>query len=112
MAPANAGAIVTSGRRGRHRPRHRALLQPGHHRDRLATDDLLDAIAANAPDDGTIDVDAAVEYTRHIRVLFDADDAGYAVLLVDGDVPEAMEADAQLCVDNCPEFAMALTQSP
>jgi ferredoxin len=40
--------------------------------------------------------------------LFESDDEGYAVLLVTGDIPEAMEADAQLCVDNCPEFAITV----
>lgn len=38
--------------------------------------------------------------------LFDADDEGFAVLLVDGEIPADQEADAQLCVDNCPEFAI------
>lgn len=41
--------------------------------------------------------------------LFDADDEGYAVLLVTGELPPEQEADAQLCVDNCPEFAIELT---
>ncbi len=40
--------------------------------------------------------------------LFDVDDEGYAVLLVDGEVPVELEAKAQLCVDNCPEFAIEL----
>jgi ferredoxin len=40
--------------------------------------------------------------------LFDSDDEGYAVLLVEGQLsPEQIEA-AQLAVDNCPEFAIAL----
>ena len=43
--------------------------------------------------------------------LFDADDEGYAVLLVEGDVPTELEAKAQLCVDNCPEYAISLTHS-
>ncbi len=38
--------------------------------------------------------------------LFDVDDEGYAVLLVTGDVPAALEDKAQLCADNCPEFAI------
>ncbi len=40
--------------------------------------------------------------------LFDSDDEGYAVLLVDGELsPEQLGA-AQLAVDNCPEFAISL----
>lgn len=41
--------------------------------------------------------------------LFDADDEGFAVLLVEGEVPEEQEGDAQLCADNCPEFAITVT---
>lgn len=40
--------------------------------------------------------------------LFDVDDEGYAVLRVEGDVPEELQAKAQLCVDNCPEYAITL----
>lgn len=40
--------------------------------------------------------------------LFDTDDEGYAVLLVDGDVPAELEEAARLAVDNCPEFAISL----
>ena len=42
--------------------------------------------------------------------LFDVDDEGYAVLLVTGDVPEQLHAKAQLAVDNCPEYAITLTE--
>ncbi|MFQ5558458.1 MAG: ferredoxin [Acidimicrobiales bacterium] len=38
--------------------------------------------------------------------LFDTDDEGYAILLVDGDVPADLEEKAQLAADNCPEFAI------
>ncbi len=38
--------------------------------------------------------------------LFDSDDEGYAVLLVDGDVPADLEESARLAADNCPEFAI------
>lgn len=41
--------------------------------------------------------------------LFDVDDEGYAVLLVDGDVPPALQDKARLCADNCPEFAIEVT---
>ena len=40
--------------------------------------------------------------------LFDVDDEGYAILLVDGDVPDELAEKAQLAVDNCPEDAIAL----
>ena len=40
--------------------------------------------------------------------LFDVDDDGYAVLRVPGEVPAELEAKAQLCVDNCPEYAITL----
>ena len=43
--------------------------------------------------------------------LFDADDEGFAVLLVEGDVPKEQEGDAQLCADNCPEFAITVTDT-
>ena len=38
--------------------------------------------------------------------LFDVDDDGYAILRVEGDVPAELEDKAQLCVDNCPEYAI------
>ena len=41
--------------------------------------------------------------------LFDADDEGYAVLLNDGQVPEGRERDAKLAADNCPEYAIEVT---
>ena len=40
--------------------------------------------------------------------LFDADDEGYAVLLVGGDVPPELEEAARLAADNCPEYAITL----
>jgi ferredoxin len=40
--------------------------------------------------------------------LFDVDDEGYAVLRIEGDVPAELEPKAQLCVDNCPEYAITL----
>lgn len=43
--------------------------------------------------------------------LFDTDDEGYAVLLLDtadGAVPTELEADATLAADNCPEFAITI----
>lgn len=43
--------------------------------------------------------------------LFDVDDDGYAVLLVEGDVPEELQAKARLAADNCPEYAIELVES-
>lgn len=40
--------------------------------------------------------------------LFDVDDEGYAILLVQGDVPAALEDKARLAADNCPEYAITL----
>ncbi|NNC76210.1 MAG: ferredoxin [Acidimicrobiia bacterium] len=40
--------------------------------------------------------------------IFDVDDEGYAVLLIDGDVPEELHEKAQLTVDNCPEYAIEI----
>ena len=40
--------------------------------------------------------------------LFDADDEGFAVLLVEGEIPKEQEGDAQLRADNCPEFAITV----
>lgn len=40
--------------------------------------------------------------------LFDTDDDGYAVLLVDGEVPAGLQDAARLAADNCPEFAISV----
>ena len=40
--------------------------------------------------------------------LFDVDDEGYAILLVEGDVPGELQEKAQLTVDNCPEYAIEI----
>lgn len=40
--------------------------------------------------------------------LFDVDDMGTAVLKVTGDVPAELHDKAQLCADNCPEYAITL----
>ena len=40
--------------------------------------------------------------------LFDADDEGYAVILVSGDLAEVQVAAAQLAADNCPEYALTV----
>ena len=41
--------------------------------------------------------------------LFDVDDEGYAILLIDGEVPAELEDKAQLCADNCPEYAISVS---
>jgi len=38
--------------------------------------------------------------------IFDVDDEGYAVLKIEGELPAELYEKAQLCVDNCPEFAI------
>ena len=38
--------------------------------------------------------------------VFDADDEGYAVLLVDGPLSPEQVAAATLAADNCPEYAI------
>lgn len=41
--------------------------------------------------------------------LFDSDNEGFAVLLIDGgEVPPELEAAAQLAADNCPEYAITV----
>jgi len=40
--------------------------------------------------------------------LFDSDDEGYAVVLVDGEVPAELEGAARLAADNCPEYAITI----
>ncbi len=40
--------------------------------------------------------------------LFDVDDEGYAVLRIDGEVPEELVEKARLSADNCPEYAITI----
>ncbi len=40
--------------------------------------------------------------------LFDVDDDGFAVLLVEGSVPSELEEKATLAADNCPEYAIEI----
>lgn len=42
--------------------------------------------------------------------LFDVDDEGYAVLLREGPVPKELQEKAQLCADNCPEWAIEIIE--
>lgn len=40
--------------------------------------------------------------------IFDVDDEGYAVLMIDGEIPADLKDKAQRCIDNCPEFAITI----
>lgn len=40
--------------------------------------------------------------------IFDVDDEGYAVLRIQGEIPQELHEKAQLCVDNCPEYAIEI----
>jgi ferredoxin len=42
--------------------------------------------------------------------LFDVDEYGQALLLVDGDVPAELQAKARLAAANCPEFAIKIVE--
>ncbi|MBX3313135.1 MAG: ferredoxin [Actinobacteria bacterium] len=58
-----------------------------------------------------LDTDACQGHGRCYALspdLFDTDDDGYAVLLVDGEVPAGAEDAARLAADNCPEFAITI----
>ena len=59
----------------------------------------------------TLDRDACQGHNRCYLLapeIFDVDDEGYAVLLVDGEVPAELEEKARLAADNCPEYAITL----
>lgn len=40
--------------------------------------------------------------------LFDADDEGYSVVLVSGELTDEQVVAAQLAADNCPEYALSI----
>ena len=42
--------------------------------------------------------------------VFESDDEGYAVLLVPGEVPDALQEGARLAADNCPEYAITIEE--
>lgn len=42
--------------------------------------------------------------------LFDVDDYGQAVLLVEGDLPAELQEKARLVAANCPEFAIKVLE--
>lgn len=43
--------------------------------------------------------------------LFDVDDFGQAVLLVEGDVPDDLRGKARLAASNCPEYAIKIVET-
>ena len=43
--------------------------------------------------------------------LFDVDDYGQAVLLVDGEISLDLHAKARLAASNCPEYAIQITEN-
>jgi ferredoxin len=43
--------------------------------------------------------------------VFDSDDEGYGVVIVDGDLPEDLKDAARRAVLNCPEHAVTLSGS-
>ena len=43
--------------------------------------------------------------------LFDVDDFGQAVLLIDGEVPDGLRDKARLAASNCPEFAIKILEN-
>ena len=58
-----------------------------------------------------IDTDACTGHGRCYALapeLFDADDAGYGVVIEDAPVPVGLEDKAKLAVANCPERAITL----
>lgn len=44
--------------------------------------------------------------------LFDVDDYGTAVLLVEGEIPAELEEKARLAAANCPEYAITIEGEP
>ncbi|HKK30265.1 MAG TPA: ferredoxin [Alphaproteobacteria bacterium] len=44
--------------------------------------------------------------------MFEVDDYGLATALNEGQVSPGMEEKAQLCIDNCPEFAITVIDDP
>lgn len=59
-----------------------------------------------------VDQDKCQGHNRCIVVapeLFEVDELGTASVVGDGHVPPALEDDARLAVDNCPEYAITTT---
>jgi len=61
----------------------------------------------------TIDADKCQGHGRCFSLapdLFDADDLGQGVVLGDGTVPEGREDAARLAQQNCPEYAIEISE--
>ncbi len=43
--------------------------------------------------------------------IFDVDDYGQAMLLIEGDVPDELHDKARLAASNCPEYAITITEN-
>ena len=43
--------------------------------------------------------------------LFDVDEYGQAMLIVEGDVPAELHDKARLAASNCPEYAITITEN-
>ena len=59
-----------------------------------------------------LDTDACQGHNRCYGLapeLFDVDDYGQAILLVEGEVPADLEDKARLAASNCPEYAITIT---
>jgi len=65
------------------------------------------AVSRYDPQEGRDRLDRTQRYAL-AEELFEADDEGYAVLLVDGDVPAELEHKAELAAENCPEYAITV----
>jgi ferredoxin len=61
----------------------------------------------------TVDADKCQGHNRCSSLapdLFDIDEFGYATARDGGDVPEGQEANAELAIANCPEYAITVVQ--
>jgi ferredoxin len=57
-----------------------------------------------------VDLDRCQGHSRCYSLapeVFDVDDEGFAVVLIDGEVPAELEASATLAIANCPERAIS-----
>jgi len=43
--------------------------------------------------------------------VFDVDDIGQAMLLIEGAVPPGLEGNVRLAASNCPEYAITITEN-
>mgnify|MGYP003546529331 CR=1 FL=1 len=73
--------------------------------DAVSRGEILRALAAGFTSEVNAQGASGIVFTAD---LFDADDEGYAVVLVPGDLTEEQVAAAQLAADNCPEYAISV----